>query len=283
MKTFIFATDFSENANHALSYAASFVQKLGGRLLLFHALDHANPYVEVPAYVLEKLDEEIKENARKKMEVSMAKVSEIAPTLPCEYRFKKGHFLTMLLNLIEEESANGVLMGTKGATGLKKVLMGSNTATVIAKTSCPVLAIPESSEFTNIDTIAYATDFKSDHGFILEQVKELSDTFDAKIEIIHVAAENQKVDLEIYDWYQEAVKMILSENQVSFKVLKESNVQVGISNYAKEEQPDLVIMSMNKKDWIDRLLKGSHTKQQVYHIKKPLLVFHVEMKEKVIV
>ena len=41
-------------------------------------------------------------------------------------------------------------MGTKGASGLKKILIGSNTSlNVLANTKVPVLVIPEVARFEN--------------------------------------------------------------------------------------------------------------------------------------
>ena len=283
MKTFVFATDFSQNACSALPYAIPIIQQLKGRLILFHAYDYVDPYVEVPAYVMEQMDEARAKEAMEELEIWKKFVHGLAPDLPCETIARKGTLMRTLLDLIEQEEVDAVFMGTKGASGIKRILIGSNTASVIGKTPCPVLAIPEGSNFEGIDKIVYATDFQSDDGFILQQLKGMANVFKAKVDILHVVKEGEEIDHDMYEWYKVAVKNILDEGVVSFRLVPHRNVQEGISHYVQEELPDIVVMAMHKKDWIDRLLKGSFTKRQAYHTQKPLLVFHVGVREKAIV
>lgn len=48
---------------------------------------------------------------------------------------------------MKEQKIDLVVMGTKGASGVTEILIGSNTADVIEKCHCPVLAIPAESDF----------------------------------------------------------------------------------------------------------------------------------------
>ena len=44
---------------------------------------------------------------------------------------------------VEKNNIDIIIMGTKGATGFKGAVVGSNTGDVITKVKCPLLAIPE--------------------------------------------------------------------------------------------------------------------------------------------
>jgi nucleotide-binding universal stress UspA family protein len=53
----------------------------------------------------------------------------------------QGSLINTLKKIIEAQQPDLIVMGTKGASGLKKILIGSNTVNVIANTKVPVLVI----------------------------------------------------------------------------------------------------------------------------------------------
>ncbi|WP_273568521.1 universal stress protein [Maribacter halichondriae] len=80
----------------------------------------------------------------------------------------KHTFVTLALHdyfvdAIKRESENKkidlIVMGTKGATGLKKATVGSNTGDVITKIKQPLLAVPEDTVYEKPREIAFATDY----------------------------------------------------------------------------------------------------------------------------
>lgn len=281
MKNYIFATDFSDNARSALDYALPYVKKRKGRLILFHAFDFANPYVEAPVYMLEEMNQGLEHKAKESLREWQQLVHTFDADIPCTYVATRGSFVRSLLDLSEKEESAAIFMGTKGASGLKRIFIGTQTAAVIEKATCPVLAIPDEITFAGIHSIAYATDYQAIHPEILLQVAELATAFEAKLEIVHVSNDEVEVDLEVYDWYQKAAKESLSHIDISFKVVHNKSVHEGISTYVDFHQPDLVVMAMHDKSWMERLLSGSNSKKQAYVTQKPLLVLHEGVKEKI--
>lgn len=282
MRTYIFATDFSTNSQNALAYALALIKKLKGRLILFHAFDYANPFVEAPASSLPKMNLDIEKKAQDQLDQWQQMLLEWDSTNSCESILIGGPFVKNLLKLAEKENAEAIFMGTKGASGLKKYIMGSNTASVIEKAKCPVFAIPEEAKFTGINSIVFASDYQEENVFILDQLANMATAFDARIEFLHISNDKVKLDLEVYNWYQKTVQEKLAHMDVSFRVFNKENVHEGISNYVKLNQPDLVVMAMHKKSWMEQILNKSNTKMQAYVTRKPLLVFHHGVKEKVL-
>ena len=69
--------------------------------------------------------------------------------------------LSSSLNQLEEKSVfDYLVMGTKGASGIKEVFMGSNTVSVIKNVNCPVICIPENVTYKVPKKIAFAADYK---------------------------------------------------------------------------------------------------------------------------
>ena len=52
-------------------------------------------------------------------------------------------FVSAVRSVVENKKIDLIIIGAKGASGLKKIVLGSNTGDVIAKVECPLLAVPE--------------------------------------------------------------------------------------------------------------------------------------------
>ena len=277
MKTFGFTTDFSQNARNALAFAVPFVQKMGGRLLLIHIYEWPDPYVEVPAYIQEELIEKKKQAALEQLESWKKEVNDIAPDLSCTYLAMGGSLIKKMNLIMEEGKVDWVIMGTHGASGLKKVLVGSNTAQLIQKAVCPVLVIPETSHFQEIQSLVFMTDFQGEQSEALDTLIELDQTFHPKIVFLHVATEPATVDLNTYDWYQEEVARRFPSEHISFEVINAEEIHKGIKKFLDENDPGIVVMVRQKKNWMDRAFKGSVTREQVHITQRPLLILPGEV------
>lgn len=230
MKKFIFATDFSKNSLNALAYSLPLIKKLRGHLILFHAFEYARPFVEAPATTLPQMNQELKKKAEDQLRIWQKMILEQDTCISTEYVASGGPFVNNLLKLSEKEDVEAIFMGTQGASGLKKYIMGSNTASVIEQAKCPVFAIPEGAEYNGINSIVFATDYQKTNSFILDQLAKIASVFNAKIVILHISNDEAKVDLEVYDWYQKAAKERLSSGDVSFRVFNTKSVHEGINN-----------------------------------------------------
>jgi nucleotide-binding universal stress UspA family protein len=79
-----------------------------------------------------------------------------------------------------------VVMGTHGATRLKKFFLGSNAVYVLQNADIPVLTVPGQFSFKQMNHIAYASDFDNMDEEIV-QVVEFAKMFEAYVHVMHVA------------------------------------------------------------------------------------------------
>ena len=148
MKTILALVDFSDASTNALSFAAELSKRASARLIIVNILQKGE-------------DEEETKNKLKSIESDLKKSFD--SDLKCESSLAHGNLITTLKKIIAVQQPDLIVMGTKGASGLKKILIGSNTVNVIAKTKVPVLVIPEVARFENFlnkgkNRIVLATD-----------------------------------------------------------------------------------------------------------------------------
>src|SRR5687768_12748363 len=126
MKKIIAPVDFSDASTNALSFAAELSKRASAQLIIVNVFERG----------------EDEEESRDKIRSVVADLKKaFGPTLNCESVVAHGSLITELKKIIEVELPDLIVMGTKGASGLKRILIGSNTVNVLAKTKLPVLVI----------------------------------------------------------------------------------------------------------------------------------------------
>jgi len=65
------------------------------------------------------------------------------PAVPFEHRLMMGDPAGEVVRIAEEESAEMIVMGTHGRTGLTRMLMGSVAEAIVRRSPCPVLTYRE--------------------------------------------------------------------------------------------------------------------------------------------
>jgi nucleotide-binding universal stress UspA family protein len=132
--------DFSPHSARALEIASELARKFGGRLHLLHCY-HINigtisPYgLAIP----ETFDRDIRDAALKQTEALRDKVkaqgipvdAEVSPMFPSE----------AIASTAERIGADLVVMGTRGLSGVKHVLLGSVAERTVRIAPCPVLTV----------------------------------------------------------------------------------------------------------------------------------------------
>ena len=117
-RSILFATDFSECSEHAFGYALSLAKKFDARLIVLHIINEPVDLrgFYVPHISFDKLEEEIEQGAQKLMEQFERTflsgydnyISFVSPGIPYDEIIKRA----------ESESADLIVMGTHGRTGL---------------------------------------------------------------------------------------------------------------------------------------------------------------------
>ena len=171
-----------------------------------------------------------------------------------------------------------VVMGTKGASGLKTII-GSNTVKLIGNTRVPVLVIPEVARFGNFlrnekNMIVLATDLEElESDDALDVFKEIAlFIIEPKIRVLSVRPK---------DTILPDVKRMERDSLLSFfnpEIESErftvfsNNVISGINFYLKQKQ-DVGLLAMIARD-SGRLIQKHFTREMASHTHLPLLVLH---------
>jgi nucleotide-binding universal stress UspA family protein len=140
VRTVLIATDFSEHAQSAVDAAITVAKRFGAKLHIVHAFQTPVPIVSpyeivVPAGILEQA----RESAGRRLRAIEEKIASEGLTVTSH--FADVPAATAITRLAGELDVDLVVMGTRGNTGLKHILLGSVAERTIRLAPCSVLTV----------------------------------------------------------------------------------------------------------------------------------------------
>ncbi|HRK53196.1 MAG TPA: universal stress protein [Cyclobacteriaceae bacterium] len=270
--TILVPTDFSKPSKVAALYAAQLAKKAGAELVIATvAYGQASSRAMM---VSQKLDTEMRNIALKELEELTTEIkSKVRGKLTISTHVLSGFPVTQVIQrFVKRNEVDLIVMGTRGATGLQKVLIGSNAAAMIQSSSVPVIIVPHNATFKGFKKIVYATDLiHIDEE--LSTVSEFAKLFNAKIDVLHVIPEASSTDLNVKQIKSDLVKKMKYE-KISFHLSKNDAVPEAIDNFMVDRKADILIMFTHKLSFFEKLFSRSVTRKLAFHSYIPMLTFN---------
>ncbi|MFH1117818.1 MAG: universal stress protein [Pseudomonadota bacterium] len=146
-KKILCCTDFSENSQPALQTAVEYANVFGASLVIAHVVDS---WAGFPVYAegmpvdVRTVVQDLENTARDQLETVEKEVRDKIDTVKTLARV--GIPAEEIIRAAAEESADLIVMGTHGWTGLRHILLGSVAERVLRGAGCPVLVVRSSPE-----------------------------------------------------------------------------------------------------------------------------------------
>ena len=267
MKTILVPTDFSTHAKHALAFANGLAQSMKAKIILMYVYTPSAGRYNMISGVLADEMADAKIDLSKKLKALAAKNI----TGKYETRVEVGETVAEIAEFAEKNKVSLVVMGTHNASGLKKILFGSNTSTLISKVSVPVLTIPIRYRFRNIDKLIYASNMKNPEVEV-KRLLPIAKVMNAGVEVLYLDygwPEGPKADQKFIELYKK-----LKNKTITFKKLKvsmEEKMVDALKKYAGKNKNAIMAMFPEEKSFLDHFLLSSRTEDLANGLKSPLI------------
>lgn len=266
-------TDFSANARNAVDYAVQIAKNLNSKIVLFHST-HV-PVISANEVVMSVNPEQLEKDSQIRLENLRNEILRDYANVEMENQTSIGFAVDEITNIVNEQKIDLVVMGTKGASGVTEMLIGSNTADVIERCKCPVLAIPAESKFKSLHSIAFATNYSDNDFQSIYLLAEMVKPFNAEINILHIEDQSDhKLEGRMLEWFKGQVQTNIPYDKFRFSLISGKNVIDSLNEFIIENSIDVLSVSTRKRNFFDRLTSRSLTKKLAYHTHVPLLAFH---------
>lgn len=130
------AVDGSESANKAFERAIYLAQKCNSKLDLVHVVqcelggDSANTF---------EIVEELKDQAKKMLDEYKKQAAKNG--IPIQLTIMQGDPAKVIIDLVKAKSYDLIIMGTRGRSAFKELLIGSVSQKVMHHAICPVMVV----------------------------------------------------------------------------------------------------------------------------------------------
>lgn len=190
LESILVATDFSPQAEAAVEQAITLARRAGAAVTLLHceplsgvAVLSAEPII-IPPQVTERL----RGDRNRHLEEVAARISEDNPDLVVQPLLKSGEPSDGIVEAARHLAADLIVLGSHGAGGVDRFLLGSVTERVSRLAHCPVLVVRgEAEHVRDFGSVLVATDFSPFAGAQAEAAQALASPA-ASLELLHVWA-----------------------------------------------------------------------------------------------
>lgn len=136
-------TDFSPTSSRAVDYAATMADSFGAKLILLHvipAMDYPLRSFGISAS-FQHIIEELKTRANESLDKRIEMLKETFPKINVRTAVGHGEAHEATLKCADDESADLIVLGTHGHTGITHALLGSTAEKIVRLSKCPVTTV----------------------------------------------------------------------------------------------------------------------------------------------
>ncbi len=267
-------TDFSSTAERAFRFAAELASRTKGTIILFHVnLKEEIPYFDSDEkrqeYQQQLQAKQLKRLQRLKKKVISPHMSVIVSTIVSQPPVVKN-----MLAFAKQNQIELIVMGTQGASGLKKAVVGSTTSQIIEKSNIPVLVVPEKYEWEDPKEIVFATNYHCTDRAALSFTLSVAKVFSADVTVLHVQHidSNEKDNSHCFSNYAYFLQRTFNDSHIKFKELKSAHIKDSLEHLHDTFPFDLMVMVRRNKRFLEKLFLKSFTKNMACTTRLPLLV-----------
>ncbi|MEM8762215.1 MAG: universal stress protein [Bacteroidota bacterium] len=278
MQKILIPTDFSENAWNAIRYA---MQLFANNECTFYLLNTYTPVIPSSRFMAKMIDgvsivDAVRDSSERGLQHSVDQIQEQFANP--RHRFETISSFNLLVeeikDLVEKLNIDLIVTGTKGASGIDEVFMGSNTVRIIKSMKrCPVLAIPQHFGYMAPREIAFATDFNRFYtSSELHPLLRLAKMFNASIRVVHVQYRLKALS-ELQQFNLNMLRRYLKDAEHYVHTVSELNsISHTLEIFTEELDIHLLALLNYQHSYMEKMTREPVVKRTAFHTQIPLLV-----------
>lgn len=276
MKKILFPTDFSAASQNALNFTRNWARDFDAEVKVINcyslAFDPNQPVIVEPI-----------EEHRSAVEERLKRFTQNYPNnegntsldnVQVETEAIMGFPVEEIVRIADEENFDLIIMSTIGEHGVLDQLFGSVSSAVSTKTQTPVLLVPDGTSYKKFSNILYAAHRDTLQADIILEAASLTEHYKADLHFVHVQEENDgemAIETQLFDTL---FKEKFPDISINFSQVPGNSVMEGLLTYARENRIDMLIFVSKHRNFWEKIIHKSATREMALHSKLPMLIFH---------
>jgi nucleotide-binding universal stress UspA family protein len=258
LKNILLATDFSPCSQAALMSALSVARRYNSKIYLAHVV--RSELIGSDRRALEDAWRDAQSH------ITDLFIAGHLQGINHEALVAQGDIWNELSRMIREHSIDLVVVGTRGRTGLGKLLLGSVAERIFRQAPCPVLTVgprvnPDSISHTGPERILYPTGFAAHSLYAVTYAISLAQEHDAQLYMLHVvkelppdaAGDKARVVQSISERLQKLVPADAQLTRPPQILVEFGSPAQCILELAENKSADLLVLGVHQPTGFDRL------------------------------
>ncbi|TYA55919.1 universal stress protein [Formosa maritima] len=277
MKKIIVPVDFSEHSEYALEAASMLAKKNNAEILALHMLEISNAVINKADNMKQMESLFFLKLAEKKFEEFLNKdYLKGLNVTPIVKHFK---VFSEVNDVAKENNVDLIVMGSQGVSGIKEVLIGSNTEKVVRHSEIPVLIIKHNPILMDFENVVFACDFSEDAIQQYLNAKEMVIKLGSKMHLVYVNLPGSR--FKSSSETEKLVASFLRKAEGSLEKMKEVNyvndytIEQGILNFSNLIGADLIAVATHGRKGISHFFEGSISEDIANHSTLPVMTFKI--------
>lgn len=278
MKKILVPYDFSTQALHAFCTAMDFALQIKAEVHLVNVIELPLMHDTVLMPVL-SVEEDFFNSVRETAQNEFTKITEKYKVEGIKVKTEVvfGSMPIMIIDYAEDNQVDLIIMGTKGASGMKEALVGSNTEKVVRHANIPVLAVRNFVKADNIKHIVFPNTLETENQEdLVMKVKALQYFFNAKLHLLWVnTPTNFTRDTITQARLQSFAKRFMFKD-FTINIFNDPFEESGIINFAHSIDANMIAMGTHGRKGIAHILGGSLAEDVVNHVDCPIWTYAIK-------
>lgn len=274
MKKILVPTDFSKGSEEALKVAAQLAKRYNSELHVMHMIELPFDMVD-PMHETSELPEAMffMKMAHRNFEAFLDK--DYLEGVDVKEAIQNNNAFEGIIDSAHKKDIDLIVMGSRGASGFKEMVIGSNTEKVVRTSDVPVLVIKKEDANFKMNNIVFACEFTEEYKKSFMKAISFAKTANASMHLLMVNTPSGFMTTSEAELRMNTFLEGVSIGEYTLNIYNDLSIEKGILNFGNSINADVIAMSTHGRKGLSHFFNGSISEDLVNHAKRPVVTFKI--------
>ncbi len=183
-----------------------------------------------------------------------------------------GKMTDAILDFSQQNHFDMIVMGTKGAWGIKEKLSGSETQAIARRSRVPLLSLMCDRSDLEIRNVLFVHDFSHPAQEDMTLVYKLIKAFNTKLHFLQITSGKVQEEKSIVESNMKKFAELNGISNYQCHLISDKDVENGVAHFNQMHEMDIICIGTHGKGG---MFHHSATEKLIKHLFKPIISFHL--------